>query len=309
MTETKNKNGKMNVYQNSDLGVSGVCHKIPDQVGDDGKVKCSGMTGKNADTASSSSFLGLTRESLGDKKIPDQVGDDGLTVGSGCSKIPAFAGMTENIRNAGMTDGVKRTGMTRRNKMHRDDGLRIGDVLTNSRLRRNDVLSHTRGERGRSMVEMLGVLAVMGVLSIGGVAGYRYAIDKMNANDIINEVKKRAVTASQQRILGHDINLSEYGDNGRIKGLYDVAVTNDYTGDKGFFALTVSNVPQRVCDEILKQDWAMPVETAVGGVVVLRLRIRWIVLWFRGKREKMTGMKRKYRNAPRVNIGYRQGNV
>ena len=115
---------------------------------------------------------------------------------------------------------------------------------------------------------MLGVLAVMGVLSIGGVAGYRYAIDKMNANDIINEVRKRAVTASQQRILGHDINLSEYGDNGRIKGIHAVTATNDYAGDKGFFALTVSNVPQRVCDEILKQDWNMPVEMAVGEFIV-----------------------------------------
>ena len=91
------------------------------------------------------------------------VGDDGLIVGSACSKIPAFAGMTESSRN----------------------------------------------ERGRSMVEMLGVLAVMGVLSIGGVAGYRYAIDKMNANDIINEVRKRAITASQQRVLGQNINLAE----------------------------------------------------------------------------------------------------
>ena len=129
-------------------------------------------------------------------------------------------------------------------------------------------MTEIKMENGRSMVEMLGVLAVMGVLSIGGVAGYRYAIDKMNANDIINEVKKRAVTASQQRILGQNVNLSEYGDNGRIKGIHAVTVTNDYAGDKGFFALTVSAVPQRVCDEILKQDWAMPVETAVGGVVV-----------------------------------------
>ena len=129
-------------------------------------------------------------------------------------------------------------------------------------------MTEIRMENGRSMVEMLSVLAVMGVLSIGGVAGYRYAIDKMNANDIINEVKKRAVTASQQRILGHDINLSEYGDNGRIKGIHAVTVTNDYAGDKGFFALTVSAVSQRVCDDILKQDWNMPVEMAVGGVVV-----------------------------------------
>ena len=129
-------------------------------------------------------------------------------------------------------------------------------------------MTEIKMENGRSMVEMLGVLAVMGVLSIGGVAGYRYAMDKMNANDIINEVKKRAVTASQQRILGQNINLSEYGDNGRIKGIHAVTATNDYAGDKGFFALTVSNVPQRVCDEILKQDWNMPVEMAVGGVVV-----------------------------------------
>ena len=72
-------------------------------------------------------------------------------------------------------------------------------------------MTEIKMENGRSMVEMLGVLAVAGVLSIGGVAGYRYAMDKMNANDIINEVRKRAVTASQQRILGQNVNLSEYG--------------------------------------------------------------------------------------------------
>ncbi len=43
---------------------------------------------------------------------------------------------------------------------------------------------------------------------------------------------------------------------------------NDYTGDKEFFALTVSAVPQRVCDAILKMDWNMPVETAVGEFIV-----------------------------------------
>ena len=129
-------------------------------------------------------------------------------------------------------------------------------------------MTEIKMENGRSMVEMLGVLAVAGVLSIGGVAGYRYAIDKMNANDIINEVRKRAITASQQRVLGQNINLSEYGDNGRIKGQHAVTAANAYQGDSGFFSLTVSAVPQRVCDEILKQDWAMPVEMTIGGVVV-----------------------------------------
>lgn len=33
-----------------------------------------------------------------------------------------------------------------------------------------------KSQLGRSMVEMLGVLAIIGVLSIGGVTGYRYAM-------------------------------------------------------------------------------------------------------------------------------------
>lgn len=41
-------------------------------------------------------------------------------------------------------------------------------------------------ESGRSMVEMLGVLAIIGVLSIGGIAGYRYAMNKHKANEWMN---------------------------------------------------------------------------------------------------------------------------
>ena len=43
-------------------------------------------------------------------------------------------------------------------------------------------------ELGRSMVEILGVLAIIGVLSIGSIQGYRYAMEKYNANQIANEV-------------------------------------------------------------------------------------------------------------------------
>ncbi|MBQ8671083.1 MAG: prepilin-type N-terminal cleavage/methylation domain-containing protein [Alphaproteobacteria bacterium] len=33
-------------------------------------------------------------------------------------------------------------------------------------------------ESGRSMIEMLGVLAIIGVLSVGGIAGYSKAMQK-----------------------------------------------------------------------------------------------------------------------------------
>ena len=44
----------------------------------------------------------------------------------------------------------------------------------------------TKLESGRSMVEMLGVLAIIGVLSIGGIAGYTMAMNRYKANEVIN---------------------------------------------------------------------------------------------------------------------------
>ena len=43
-------------------------------------------------------------------------------------------------------------------------------------------------ESGRSMIEMLGVLAIIGVLSVGGIAGYTTAMRSHRANEIINGV-------------------------------------------------------------------------------------------------------------------------
>lgn len=43
------------------------------------------------------------------------------------------------------------------------------------------------GQRGRSMIEMLGVLAIIGVLSVGGVAGYSKAMMKWKINKAVEE--------------------------------------------------------------------------------------------------------------------------
>lgn len=40
---------------------------------------------------------------------------------------------------------------------------------------------------GRSMIEMLGVLAIIGVLSVGGIAGYSKAMEKWKVNKAIEE--------------------------------------------------------------------------------------------------------------------------
>jgi len=43
-------------------------------------------------------------------------------------------------------------------------------------------------ENGRSMIEMIGVLAIIGVLSVGGIAGYSKAMQKYRVNKAIEQI-------------------------------------------------------------------------------------------------------------------------
>ena len=61
-------------------------------------------------------------------------------------------------------------------------------------------------QRGRSMVEMLGVLAIVGVLSVGGVYGYGVASKKIKANNALHQASMLATTVSAYA-LSNDGNL------------------------------------------------------------------------------------------------------
>ena len=52
-----------------------------------------------------------------------------------------------------------------------------------------------KNESGRSMVEMLGVLAIIGVLSIGGIAGYTLSMNRYRANSVVDIANKLAGVA------------------------------------------------------------------------------------------------------------------
>lgn len=62
-------------------------------------------------------------------------------------------------------------------------------------------------ESGRSMIEMLGVLAIVGVLSVGGIAGYSKAMAKFKTNKLIDQVNMmstniRTMYSSQRTYAG-----------------------------------------------------------------------------------------------------------
>ena len=54
-------------------------------------------------------------------------------------------------------------------------------------------------ESGRSMVEMLGVLAIIGVLSIGGIAGYTMAMNRYRANEVLSIAGQLTVLAQAKK--------------------------------------------------------------------------------------------------------------
>ncbi|MBR5130310.1 MAG: hypothetical protein IKV03_03710 [Alphaproteobacteria bacterium] len=66
-------------------------------------------------------------------------------------------------------------------------------------------------ESGRSMVEMLGVLAIIGVLSIGGIAGYTMAMNRYRANEVLNAAQMLSVVAQSTRDTGTVPNLESIG--------------------------------------------------------------------------------------------------
>lgn len=93
-----------------------------------------------------------------------------------------------------------------------------------------------KSQTGRSMVEMLGILAIIGVLSVGGIAGYSKAMIQMKINKTINQITSiatntRTLYASQSgkgkylSLCGYDSELEEYNcymlDNPRLQGLLD----------------------------------------------------------------------------------------
>ena len=99
---------------------------------------------------------------------------------------------------------------------------------------------------GRSMVEILGALAIAGILSIAGVMGYRYAVDKNTANRIMNDVALAyvATSSAQQK----DTGLMEYTDATSGYPTFTELITDeDFQTD----IVLVKQVPETVCDKVL----------------------------------------------------------
>ena len=88
------------------------------------------------------------------------------------------------------------------------------DALTIPAESRHDYKCGFATQSGRSMIEMLGVLAIIGVLSVGGIAGYSKAMMKYRINKTIEQItliagNVRAFWGPQKNYIGVHCNGNE----------------------------------------------------------------------------------------------------
>ncbi len=106
---------------------------------------------------------------------------------------------------------------------------------------------------GRSMVEMLGVLAIIGVLSIGGIAGYTTAMSYYKANEILNDVNLRAAMVVTDIATNGILESGEYiTDLSSENNLGNTFLIEPAMDDK--FTITVSTVDEGTCENLLNRD-------------------------------------------------------
>ena len=148
-------------------------------------------------------------------------------------------------------------------------------------------------QSGRSMIEMLGVLAIVGVLSVGGIAGYSKAMEKFKINKTIDEISHivanvRTLYAQQTNYSGLDtystniLNMGILPDTIKTSASPYVSLTNSFngsiyidhydiwgssTGDE-VFGILYRGLNKSACVALASYDWGDRNSTGLIGVAV-----------------------------------------
>lgn len=148
-------------------------------------------------------------------------------------------------------------------------------------------------EQGRSMIEMLGVLAIVGVLSVGGIAGYSKAMNKFKANKVIDQINMlstniRTMYSSQRSYAGlnngtavalglvpSEMYDASDSDSGSTRSLTNAFAGNVYirTGatkgsDDGAYIIVIDGIPSAACITLVTTDWGGESGSGLAGFYV-----------------------------------------
>ena len=104
-------------------------------------------------------------------------------------------------------------------------------------------------QSGRSMTEMVGVLILIGILSMGALGGYGWTMDKYRSNTLSREVLQRAAEIKTQLDRRHrDISLNKFDDKSLIGYWIGLEPGTPKTeNNTTIVGIQVDKVPERVC--------------------------------------------------------------
>lgn len=142
-------------------------------------------------------------------------------------------------------------------------------------------------QSGRSMVEMIGVLAIVGVLSVGGIAGYVKASHQIRTNKIKDDISHlianiRTVFYTQNNYknlnettvinsgIAPDYMISSDRTSliNRSKGSILVKSAKTEEDDEGAFIIIFNGFDALTCREIASENWGSDIQTGFIGMTI-----------------------------------------
>lgn len=156
------------------------------------------------------------------------------------------------------------------------------------------IMVNSNNEAGRSMIEMLGVLAIIGVLSVGGIAGYSKAMMQYKINKTADQVTQivgnvRTLFGSQRNYNGlscfspcssaalvkksHLVpdemwNAAGTSLENPFGGTVDIwAVGKKAAGDNKAFSIALLGLPEEACMALSTYDWGSGSSSGLISIV------------------------------------------
>lgn len=142
---------------------------------------------------------------------------------------------------------------------------------------------------GRSMIEMLGVLSIIGVLSVGGFSMVKKMQNSYDTNKIMEEISaftRKARSVIREYESGGSLTLNEYINAGKavpegitlnadkkFAGTAGIIYTFDLNPSEtniknALFKMTMTGVPEEICMQVATADWGSVATSGFKGMKI-----------------------------------------
>lgn len=121
---------------------------------------------------------------------------------------------------------------------------------------------YANDQRGRSMTEVLAVLALIGILSVGALSGYKWAINKHHSNILTTEILQRGADLEMKLDrINSKLSLEKWDANSQLG--YPIFLIDTTNAQK--VAIQVDNVAKRICQMTFDNTSSANIYTEVNG--------------------------------------------